>query len=242
MQKFLLILLSLVALASHAADETVNPHNAVAGSGNAPDADIGYYFGYSLGINLRQGGITDVDVEALLRGFSDGSKGQQPALSQQQQRQIVDTISQRQQAWQESERLRVRKDGDDYLAANAKQADVTTTASGLQYRVMTEGKGETPSELDTVTVHYRGRFIDGKEFDSSYKGDEAANRGEKPAKFGVTQVIAGWTEGLQLMKVGGKMEFTVPFDLAYGPAGSRSIPPMSVLVFEVELLAIESGS
>lgn len=120
-----------------------------------------------------------------------------------------------------------------YLEENAKKAGVQTTASGLQYRVINEGYGTKPKATETVMVHYRGTLIDGTEFDSSYK------RGE-PISFPLNRVIAGWTEGLQLMKTGAKYEFTIPYNLAYGERGAGNvIPPYATLIFEVELLGIQ---
>jgi len=123
--------------------------------------------------------------------------------------------------------------GERYLAENGKRAEVKTTASGLQYEVITKGTGTVhPAATDKVTVHYHGTFIDGKVFDSSVE------RGE-PATFGLNQVIPGWTEGVQLMNVGDKFRFTIPYNLAYGENGSGGrIAPYSALVFEVELLEI----
>jgi FKBP-type peptidyl-prolyl cis-trans isomerase FkpA len=119
----------------------------------------------------------------------------------------------------------------EYLATNAKKAGVTVTASGLQYRELTAGSGKQPGPTSNVTVHYKGTFINGKEFDSSY------GRGE-PITFPLTRVIAGWTEGLQLMKEGGKAELVIPQDLAYGP-GRQGIPPFQTLVFQVELIKVQ---
>jgi FKBP-type peptidyl-prolyl cis-trans isomerase FkpA/FKBP-type peptidyl-prolyl cis-trans isomerase FklB len=124
------------------------------------------------------------------------------------------------------------RDAAQYLAANKEQAGVTTTASGLQVRMLAAGEGETPRADDTVLVHYEGRLVDGTVFDSSYA------RGQ-PAVFGVSDVIPGWTEGLQMMRPGGKAEFTIPPELGYGARGAGGvIPPNAVLVFDVELLAI----
>jgi FKBP-type peptidyl-prolyl cis-trans isomerase FklB len=122
--------------------------------------------------------------------------------------------------------------GETFLAENAKRENVKTTASGLQYEVLAEGKGEKPSVTDKVKVHYRGTLIDGTEFDSSY------GRGT-PAEFGVNQVIKGWTEALQLMSVGSKYKLYIPQDLAYGAKNQGKIKPFSTLIFEVELLGIE---
>jgi FKBP-type peptidyl-prolyl cis-trans isomerase len=120
----------------------------------------------------------------------------------------------------------------DFLAANKERSGVTTTASGLQYEVLTAGQGENPVATDTVAVHYEGKLVDGTVFDSSYQ------RGE-PAVFRLDQVIPGWTEGVQLMKPGAKYRFTIPPELGYGPQGAGGvIPPNAVLQFDVELLAI----
>lgn len=120
-----------------------------------------------------------------------------------------------------------------FLEENAEKGGITATASGLQYRVITEGSGKSPSATSQVTVHYAGTLINGDEFDSSYK------RGE-PISFGLNQVIAGWTEGVQLMKEGGKYEFFIPYNLGYGERGSRNIPPFATLIFTVELISVDS--
>jgi len=126
------------------------------------------------------------------------------------------------------------KEGEAFLAANAKKDGVKTTASGLQYKVIKAGTGATPKASDEVKVHYHGTLIDGTVFDSSVQ------RGE-PISFPLNGVIAGWTEGLQLMKVGDKFQFAIPSALAYGEQGSGPIGPNSTLIFEVELLGIEAG-
>lgn len=126
----------------------------------------------------------------------------------------------------------LRAAGDTFLAENKSKDGIQVTDSGLQYRVVEEGSGETPQSTDQVTVHYTGKLIDGTVFDSSVE------RGE-PTQFGVTQVIPGWVEGLQLMKPGAKYEFFIPQELAYGAQGSQgAIPPFSALIFEVELIKI----
>ncbi len=121
--------------------------------------------------------------------------------------------------------------GATYLAENAKKEGVKTTASGLQYKVLKEGDGASPKATDKVTVHYRGTLLNGTEFDSSYK------RGE-PATFPLNRVIPGWTEGVQLMKIGSKYQFVIPSKLAYGESGGGPIGPNETLIFEVELLKI----
>jgi FKBP-type peptidyl-prolyl cis-trans isomerase len=126
-----------------------------------------------------------------------------------------------------------REKGEAFLAENAKKEGVKTLPSGLQYKVVTEGVGKQPKKTDTVVVHYKGTLIDGREFDSSYK------RGE-PAEFGVSQVIKGWTEALQLMKEGAKWQVFIPWQLAYGEQGAGGlIGPNETLVFEVELLKVK---
>lgn len=132
----------------------------------------------------------------------------------------------------QAEAVKNKAEGDTFLAANAKKDGVKTTASGLQYRVITEGKGAIPKSTDTVSTHYVGRLLDGKEFDSSRKR-------EQPAEFPVSGVIKGWTEALLLMKTGSKWELTIPSNLAYGEKGNPRIPPNSTLIFEIELLAIK---
>jgi len=125
-----------------------------------------------------------------------------------------------------------KKEGETFLAENMKKEGVKTLASGLQYKVITEGTGKMPKATDTVTTNYRGTLVDGTEFDSSYK------RGE-PATFPVNGVIAGWTEALQLMKTGAKWQLFVPSNLAYGERGTGPIGPNAVLLFEVELISIK---
>jgi FKBP-type peptidyl-prolyl cis-trans isomerase FklB len=137
------------------------------------------------------------------------------------------------QGLQEKKSGAARQGGVDFLASNAKKEGVTTLPSGLQYQVMVDGSGEKPTATNKVTTHYHGTTIDGKVFDSSVE------RGQ-PAQFGVNQVIAGWTEALQLMAVGSKWKLFIPSDLAYGERGAGAdIPPHAALIFEVELISID---
>jgi FKBP-type peptidyl-prolyl cis-trans isomerase FklB len=202
----------------------------------------GYFFGYSFGNMLKEGGNTDVNLEMLLQGLNDSIAGELPNLEPEQQQGVVKEIRLRQQALKEekeNERNRMAAEGIGqgkvYLAENALKPNVKTTSSGLQYETLVEGKGGRPKSESKVVVHYEGQLISGKVFDSSIK------RGT-PAEFGLNQVIAGWTEGLQLMRVGGKTRFVIPSELGYGPGGTRGIPPNAVLIFEVELLEIKEGS
>ena len=126
----------------------------------------------------------------------------------------------------------IKKEGEEFLKKNKDIAGVTVLQSGLQYKILTEGTGASPKSTDSVTVHYKGTFINGNEFDSSYKRNS-------PATFKLNQVIKGWTEGVQLMKEGGKIALYIPYNLAYGENGAGSaIPPYSAMIFEVELLSV----
>jgi len=209
----------------------------------APDetmqAERGYFFGYSFGNMLQQGGNPDVDLGALLQGMQDSLSAVPPALDSDAQTQVMAIVRERQQLIQvEQEALAENQSetnlaaGVSFLAENAAKASVSVTDSGLQIEMLTEGTGKKPSATDVVVVHYEGRLLDGTVFDSSIA------RGE-PAEFALNQVIPGWTEGLQLIKAGGKARLTIPSELAYGPGGVRSIPPNSVLVFEVELIEVK---
>lgn len=199
----------------------------------------GYFFGYSFGNMLQQNGNPDVDLESLLAGLRDSLGGVQPSLSADEQTAIIEMVRGRQaeieaaaQAQRDSMAADARSAGLAYLAQNAEKPDVNVTGSGLQIEMLVEGEGEAPSATDTVVVHYEGSLIDGTVFDSSIA------RGT-PAEFGLNQVIRGWTEGLQLIKPGGKARLTIPSELGYGPGGVGNIPPNAVLVFEVELLEVK---
>jgi FKBP-type peptidyl-prolyl cis-trans isomerase FklB len=188
----------------------------------------GYSVGYDIGRSLQRQ-LTDVDAESMARGLKDAMGGVAPALPDQEIQQRFATVR------QESAKKIVeknKKDGEAFLAKNKGEKGVKTTASGLQYKVITAGKGKQPTAEDTVTVNYRGTLIDGTEFDSSYKRNQ-------PATFPVKGVIAGWTEALPLMKEGSKWMLYIPANLAYGERGAGNmIGPNSTLVFEVELLSI----
>jgi len=188
----------------------------------------GYSVGYDIGRSLQRQ-LTDVDAESMARGLKDAMGGVAPALPDQEIQQRFAAVR------QESAKKIVeknKKDGEAFLAKNKGEKGVKTTASGLQYKVITAGKGKQPTAEDTVTVNYRGTLIDGTEFDSSYKRNQ-------PATFPVKGVIAGWTEALPLMKEGSKWMLYIPANLAYGERGAGNmIGPNSTLIFEVELLSI----
>ena len=189
----------------------------------------GYSAGYDIGKSIQRQ-LADIDAEATARGMKDALNSVAPALPEQEMQQRFASLR------QESAKKIVeknKKDGEAFLAKNKGEKGVKTTASGLQYKVITAGKGKQPTADDTVTVNYRGTLVDGTEFDSSYKRNQ-------PATFPVKGVIAGWTEALQLMKVGSKWEVYIPANLAYGERGAGSrIPPNAALIFEVELLGIK---
>lgn len=190
---------------------------------------ISYALGVSIGNNLKSSGFEELNAEEFVRGINE-------ALSielTQEKMQEVNTVIQSYMAEKEAEQAKVfAKEGQDFLAANAKNPGVVTLPSGLQYKVITEGTGAVAVDGDQVTTHYTGKLINGKVFDSSVE------RGQ-PATFGVNQVIAGWTEALKLMPEGSKWELYIPYNLAYGAQGRPpQIPQYSVLIFELELLDV----
>jgi len=200
---------------------------------------ISYSIGMNIGNNLKKQAI-DVNPDALVSGIKDALSGGKALMTEQE---VNDTLMafQKEMASKQTERLKElgeknKKEGEAFLAENKKKEGVITLPSGLQYKVIKEGTGETPKLTDTVTTNYRGTLIDGTEFDNSY-------RREQPATFPVKGVIAGWTEALQLMKVGSKWQLFTPSNLAYGERGAgRDIGPNTTLIFEVELLSIKEGA
>jgi len=196
------------------------------------DNRAGYAIGVNIGTNLMQQGITaDVQINAFMAGLSD-ALGDTVQMDEAAIMAEIQSFVQQQQDAAESALADNLASSEAFLAENAQQNGVVTLASGLQYRVLNSGDGESPTTTDSVLAHYHGTLIDGTVFDSS------VNRGE-PATFGVSQVIAGWTEALQLMKVGAKWRLFIPPGLAYGEASpTPAIPPNSALIFDVELLEI----
>lgn len=187
-----------------------------------------YSVGYDVGRALKRQ-IGDVDGDAMARGMKDAVSDAKPALPEKE---ISERFQAQKMAAAKLVPERNKKAGDAFLVKNKTEKGVTTTASGLQYKVVTAGKGKMPTADDTVTVNYRGTLIDGTEFDSSYR------RGQ-PATFPVKGVIPGWTEALQLMTVGSKWMLYIPSNLAYGEHGAGgAIGPNSTLIFEVELMSI----
>jgi len=205
---------------------------------------IGVNLGKPLTANLAHSEI-DFDTNALISGFMDGVNGQTNRLTDAQIHEIIGILQremrtrtmEKQKQAEEKRRLELdknRKASDAFLAAKKTESGVIPLPSGLMYRVIKEGSGESPKGNDTVTVNYRGTLVDGTEFDSSYKTG-------KPATFRVNGVIKGWTEALELMKPGAKWELYIPSDLAYGDSGRPSIGPGAALVFEVELISVQPG-
>lgn len=195
------------------------------------DDKFSYVIGQQIGQGLKSQGV-NVDVDILAAAIQDALKGTPSKLSQDEMRTVMMNMQTKMMQKQLGEAKENKDKGDKYLAENAKRTGVKSTKSGLQYEVLTEGKGAKPKASDVVKVRYKGTLIDGTEFDSSYK------RGDEPAEFPVGAVIKGWTEALQLMPVGSKWKVFIPGELAYGEQGRPSIPPNSTLVFEVELVAI----
>jgi FKBP-type peptidyl-prolyl cis-trans isomerase len=197
-----------------------------------------YAIGFNLGRNLRNDQI-DASIDQLAQGLRDGFGETEPKISEDDMAAAVQELQQKAEASRQQRQAEAgaknRADGEAFLNANAEREGVETLPSGLQYEVLSTGDGPKPSSTDVVRVHYHGTTIDGQVFDSS------VDRGE-PAVFPLNRVIAGWTEGLQLMPVGSKWKLYVPSQLAYGsnPPPGAKFGPDSVLVFEVELLAIET--
>jgi FKBP-type peptidyl-prolyl cis-trans isomerase FklB len=199
---------------------------------NAPPTDARHYsyaIGQQIGENFRQEEL-EVDVESFLAGVKDAMAGAEPKYSDELCGIAVQRMMQAQQVKAEKRAAAAGQEGVAFLAANAKKEGIVTLPSGLQYKVIVDGTGPSPKATDTVSAKYRGTFIDGKPFDDS--GDEAV-------PFPVNGVIAGWTEALQLMKVGSKWQLFIPGDLAYGAEGRPGIPPNATLLFDVELVSIE---
>lgn len=195
-----------------------------------------YSIGLNIGMNLQEQEV-QIDVPSLTKGIQDALGNSKPALSEDEIRTVLMNLQKEVQTRQEAKRKGMAeqnsKEAEAFLVANKAKPGVITLPSGLQYKVITEGKGPKPAATDTVVTHYKGTFIDGKQFDSSY------DRGE-PATFTVNGVIAGWTEALQLMPVGSKWQLVVPPKLAYGENGFQNvIPPNSALVFDIELISIQ---
>lgn len=197
---------------------------------------LSYALGLSMGNNFRGSGIEKINVQDFADGVAVVYNGEAPKMSFDEAKTVINEFFSALQEKQNKEAAAMAelnaKAGQEFLSVNGKREEVKTTATGLQYEVLEEGEGAQPTAGDMVTVHYTGKLIDGTVFDSSVE------RGE-PATFGVTQVIPGWVEALQMMKTGAKWRLYIPSDLAYGPQGAGGvIGPNQTLIFDVELISI----
>ena len=195
-----------------------------------------YALGMSIAHNMISSGIKSIEFEDFAVGVKALLNGEEPAISFQEAGQLLDKyfaeIEAEQKAEAEAMSAAMREEGETFLRLNAEKEGVVVLPSGLQYKVLEEGTGKKPSATNQVKCHYEGSFLNGMIFDSSYK------RGE-PAVFGLNQVIAGWTEGVQLMAEGSKYEFYIPYNLGYGEHGAPgAIPPYATLKFIVELIEV----
>ncbi len=191
-----------------------------------------YAIGQQIGNNLNRQRIA-IDLKSFSIAFEDSVMGKESRLTLDEMRNAMKEMARSiEESGEENEvARRNKKEGEEYLKKNSARNGVLSTASGLQYEILKKGTGPKPKISDWVRVHYRGTLLNGSEFDSSYKR-------KKPAEFAVKRLIPGWTEALQLMKVGAKYRLTIPGNLGYGSRGNQSIPPNSVLIFELELLGI----
>ena len=199
---------------------------------------LSYALGLGIGRQLAQMGASEMNIDDFTMAIRDVIEGNDLKVSNREAQTIVNDYFQKQEEKMRAELAEkgkaAKEAGEKYLAENAKKEGVITLPSGLQYQVLKEGNGRKPKATDSVVCHYEGMLIDGTMFDSSIQ------RGE-PATFGLQQVIAGWTEGLQLMQEGAKYRFFIPYLLAYGESGAgQSIPPFSALIFDVELIEIKN--
>ena len=221
----MLIVISLQACAD--SDTKLNLEN--------PDQRLSYGLAYLTGKDLVNRGMI-VDAEAYAAGIRDAVTDKNPQITEEEIRAEMVSFQEKMRAKQEEGKVVVaeknEKEGAEFLKINSEKEGVIVTSTGLQYEVIEAGDGDSPNAEDTVEVHYRGTLLDGTEFDSSYARNQTVN-------FGVTQVIAGWTEALQLMSTGAKWKLFIPSDLAYGPGGAGGvIGPNATLIFEVELISI----
>ena len=195
-----------------------------------------YALGMSIAHNMLQSGVKEVAFDDFVAGLKATLTRQEPAISYKEAGDILDKYFQELQEKQAAEQAEIsevmKREGEEFLAANAKKEGVIVLPSGLQYKVIKEGEGRMPELTDKVKCHYEGTFVDGEKFDSSYDR-------KQPAVFGVNQVIPGWTEALQLMSEGSVWELYIPYNLGYGEAGAQgAIPRYSALVFKVELIEV----
>jgi FKBP-type peptidyl-prolyl cis-trans isomerase FklB len=209
-------------------------HGEFSGTFNNDVDSVSYALGLSVGSNVKQSGLENLNISAIAEGFAHSmGDGSNALMSEEDANTFLQKyFTELNRKKVEKETAGKREEGEKFLAENAQREGVTVTESGLQYEVITMGTGEKPTAESIVKVHYHGTLVDGSVFDSS------VDRGE-PAQFPLNQVIRGWTEALQLMPVGSKFKIVLPYSLAYGEQGAGGmIAPYSTLIFEVELLEI----
>lgn len=198
--------------------------NKAAFNKSAKKTDLSYAYGLTMGMGYGQfGNVSNLDIEKYKKGMQHGMFENNLQLDFRQANDFLNNYKME----------RGKEIGIEFLEKNKNNPGIVSLPSGLQYKVMEQGRGPKPKSTDKVKVHYRGTLVDGKEFDSSYKRNE-------PAVFGLNQVIKGWTEGLQHMPVGSKYQFYIPYYLAYGEQSQNGIPPYSTLIFDVELIDINN--
>lgn len=225
----LIFITAAVAVAStlHADDAPTDPKDKAS-----------YSIGLNIGTNMKRQGL-ELNPTLIGKGFADAFSGAKPLMSEEEMKQTMQSFQTEMQtkmvAKHKEQGEKNKTTGEQFLAANKKKDGIITLPSGLQYKVLTAGKGDKPKTSDTVETNYRGTLVDGTEFDSSYKRKESAT-------FPVSGVIPGWTEALQLMPVGSKWQLFVPSNLAYGENAPPEIGANSTLIFEVELLGIKKAS
>ena len=231
---FALLLMLFAACGKAASDSAAKPLKA--GDLDSQKKKVSYAIGLDIGKNFKERAL-DIDMDILIQGLRDAQGSGQPLLGNEEIQKVMTQFQQDMMKAEQEKRTgqaEVNKTkGEAFLKENAKKTGIKVTASGLQYLVITDGSGPQPQATDTVKVHYRGTLLDGSEFDSSYKRNQ-------PAVFPLNGVIKGWTEALQLMKVGSKWQVFLPAGLAYGENGAgQVIGPNATLIFDVELLGIE---
>jgi len=198
---------------------------------------LSYALGIGIGSQLAGMGAKELNIDDFAQAIKDVISGSELKVDNAEAQTLVQNFFQKQEAKQQAAAAEAGKvakaAGEAFLAENGKKDGVVTLPSGLQYQVLKEGDGKKPSATDQVVCHYEGTLIDGTVFDSSYQRNQ-------PATFGLNQVIAGWTEGVQLMQEGAKYRFFIPYNLAYGERGAGAqIPPFAALVFDVELIEVK---
>ena len=215
------------ATAKKPAAKTSAAPAAISFKGNLDSAS--YAFGNAMASSLKNNGLSSLNYQLFLKGVQDGFDGKSPIITPEQGEAVISSAFKTASAKKFAPLI---AEGKTFLENNKKQAGVQVTPSGLQYLMLTKGTGTAPKATDTVTVHYKGSLLNGKQFDSSYDRNE-------PLSLPLNGVIAGWTEGVQLMQTGAKYKFFIPYNLAYGERGAgQDIPPYSTLIFEIELLKV----